>query len=175
MKLVRYVSFVLAVMCCGFFASAETDYILGPGDHLQIKVYGHDDLTSQVILGSDGNIAMQFVGQIRASGKTPPQLADRIRQGLAGDYIIDPIVSVIIARYRNFYIQGEVIRPSGYPYEPGMDVRKAIALAGGLTNRGSEDKVEWIPETSADKNPQDVELSQEIKPGDIIIVGQRFF
>lgn len=175
MKALYWVSFVLGLLAYWSPAAADSEHILGPGDHLQIKVYGHNDLASQVVLGIDGNIAMQFIGQIKAAGNTPPQLAELIRQSLAGDYIIDPIVSVSIMRYRNFYVQGEVIRPAGYPYEPGMDVRKALALAGGLTGRGSEDKVEWIPESSTDKKPQPVELSATIKPGDIIIVGQRFF
>ena len=80
-----------------------------------------------------------------------------------------------IERYRNFYIQGEVEKPGGYPFEPGINVSKALAVAGGLTDRGSDDKIELIRQQNNQKVTRDVSLNDEIMAGDIIVVGQRFF
>lgn len=177
MKLMRLISnyVVLALLLSSAFAYAQSDYILGAGDRIQITVYGHPDLTSQTTLGSDGKITFQFVGELQATGLSVNQLSERIRVGLAGDYIVKPLVSVTILKYRNFYIQGEVERPGGYPYEPGINVSKAIALAGGLTDRGSEEKIQLISQTADNKKSRTVELSAAVNAGDTIVVGQRFF
>lgn len=175
MKFFRFIVIALGCLGFSFIANAQSDYILGAGDQIQIKVYGHEDLTTLSTLGSDGKITFQFVGELRASGKTAHQLSEQIRLGLAGDYIIEPLVSVNILKYRNFYIQGEVERPGGYPFEPGINISKAIALAGGLTDRGSKEKIELISQAADDKKSHKVSLSTAVNAGDIIVVGQRFF
>lgn len=175
MNIARLLLSIICLTGMSFLAQAESDYVLGPGDHIQIKVYGHEDLTVSSTLGSDGKITFQFVGELQAAGITVADLAEKIRSGLAGDYIINPLVSINIVRYRNFYIQGEVERPGGYPFEPGINVSKALALAGGLTDRGSENKIELITQKNNKKVTREVTLNDEVKAGDIIVVGQRFF
>jgi len=175
MNIARLLLSIICLFGISFLAQAESDYVLGPGDHIQIKVYGHEDLTVSSTLGSDGKITFQFVGELQAAGVTVADVAEKIRSGLAGDYIINPLVSINIVRYRNFYIQGEVEKPGGYPFEPGINVSKALALAGGLTDRGSENKIELITQKSNKKVTREVTLNDEVKAGDIIVVGQRFF
>jgi len=176
MNIARLLLTVFYLFGMSFLVQAESDYVLGPGDQIQIKVYGHEDLTTSSMLGSDGKITFQFVGELQAAGVTVAMIAEKIRSGLADDYIINPLVSINIVRYRNFYIQGEVEKPGGYPFEPGINVSKALALAGGLTDRGSEKKIELITQhKNNQKLTRKVTLNNEVKAGDIIVVGQRFF
>lgn len=163
------------LLCLSFSAASETDYVLGAGDQIEIRVYGHADLTTKATLGSDGKMTFQFIGELQAQGLTINQLSTHIKEGLADGYIVNPLVSINILKYRNFYIQGEVDRPGGYPYEPGINISKAIALAGGLTDRGSKEKIDLLPHGNEGEKQTSVDLSTVVNAGDIIVIGQRFF
>ena len=56
---------------------------------------------------------------------------------MSGDYLINPDVTVSMTQYRSFFLNGEVSRPGGYPYQPGLTLEKALALAGGLSPRAA--------------------------------------
>ena len=68
-------------------------------------------------------------------GKTPEQVGNEIADKLRGNYLQAPMVTVSIAEYRKIYLLGEVKKPDGYAWEPGLTAEKAIALAGGFTDR----------------------------------------
>lgn len=155
--------------------ASSSDYKLGAGDEIEIKVFGQDDLYLKTLLSSDGRINFRFLGEITAVGVTKADLERTIVSGLKGDYLIDPNVSINIVSYRNFYIHGEVEKPGGYPFEPGLDINKAISLAGGLTERASKQKILLIKEGSNANEPQTVTLSTKIGPGDTITIDKRFF
>ena len=84
-------------------------------------------------------------------------------------------MSVSIVEYRPFFIDGEVKRPGGYPYQPGLTVNKAAALAGGYTERAARDKIVIVRESSNQTRELTVTVSDMIQPGDIITINQRFF
>ncbi len=71
-------------------------------------------------------------------------LEDFITQGLKGRYLLNPQVTVSIDEYRNFYVNGMVEKPGGYPYSPGLTVRRAISIAGGFKERAARDKINVI-------------------------------
>nr|WP_269472790.1 SLBB domain-containing protein [Vibrio taketomensis] len=71
-------------------------------------------------------------------------------------------------------MNGEVKKPGGYEYQPGLTVDKAIALAGGFTDRASRSKV-YIAQNGSDDNKNKVKLSEKVLPGDIIVIEQSFF
>ncbi|EDM64730.1 putative polysaccharide export-related protein, partial [Moritella sp. PE36] len=97
-----------------------------------------------------------------------------IYKGLKGDYLVNPNVYVHVVEYRPFYIHGEVQKPGGYPYQPGLTVNQAIALAGGLTERASKDKIYLFKEKN--KNKQiNASLTYKVNAGDTILIKQRFF
>lgn len=153
----------------------SSDYRLGAGDEIEIKVFGQDDLYLKTTLASDGRINFRFLGEITAVGTTKADLEKKIVKGLKGDYLIDPNVSVNIVSYRNFYIHGEVEKPGGYAFEPGLDINKAISLAGGLTERASKEKILLVKEGADASRPITVTLSTSIGPGDTITIDKRFF
>ncbi|SFD64425.1 polysaccharide biosynthesis/export family protein [Pseudoalteromonas denitrificans] len=154
--------------------NAQDAYKLGPGDKIEIKVYGQDDLTVEALLGNSGIINYPFLGEIKVKGLTVKQVENLVIKGLKGDYLINPNVSTQVVEYRQFYIHGEVKQPGGYSYQPGMTINQAVALAGGLTERASKEKIFLFRED--DKNKQlSAQLSTDVSPGDTITIEQRFF
>ncbi len=95
---------------------------------------------------------IRFWVTIKVTGMTIKQVEQHVYQGLKGDYFVEPNVFVGIVQYRPFYIHGEVKKPGGYPYQPGMTVNQAIALAGGLTERASREK--FLSRVKATKTPR---------------------
>ena len=152
-----------------------SQYQLGSGDRVKISVFGQDDLSMEVRLPDVGTINYPFLGEIKLVGLTADEVEKKIYDGLLGDYLVNPSVSVAIIEYRPFFIDGEVKRPGGYPYQPGLSVNKAAALAGGYTERAARDKITIIREKDGRTNEFTVTVSDMIQPGDIITINQRFF
>jgi polysaccharide export outer membrane protein len=157
-------------------AAAEVDnYRLDAGDQIRILVYDEPDLTVETTINDNGNINFPLIGLISVTGKTGAQIEKVIHDGLAGDYLLNPSVQVDIMTYRSFYIHGEVNSPGGYPYQPGLNVDQAIALAGGLTPRASVSKIYVKKSQTQDEKEGKVELTYSVSPGDIITIKQSFF
>ncbi|MGB0937971.1 MAG: polysaccharide biosynthesis/export family protein [Colwellia sp.] len=154
-------------------ALADNTYVLGPGDKVEIKVYGQEDLLTESLLGNSGTINYPFLGEIKVSGLSIKQLEALIYKGLKDGYFVEPNVNAQVTEYRPFYIHGEVKKPGAYPYQPSMTVNQAVALAGGLTERASEDKILLFKEGNKESVP--ALLSTNVSPGDTITIEQRFF
>ncbi|WP_211354103.1 polysaccharide biosynthesis/export family protein [Thiohalocapsa marina] len=157
-------------------AQADSNYRLGAGDVISVKVFGEESLSfDEVRLTDAGTLPFPFLGEVRASGLTPAQLEREIARGLRGDYLVNPRVTINVINYRHFYVNGEVNTPGGYPYQPGLTVRKAIALAGGKTERASRNKMTIIQEGDLSKEPRRVTLDSAVNPGDILTIEESFF
>lgn len=153
-----------------------SNYRLGAGDVITVQVLGEDDLKRERIRLSDAaTISYPILGEIRLAGKTVGELERLIRDGLKGRYLVNPQVTVTINEYRNFFINGQVERPGGYPFIPGLNVRKAVSLAGGFRERASKEKIFVIREDDPSQAPKRVDLNAQINPGDIITVEESFF
>ena len=79
-----------------------------------------------------------------------------------------------VVEYRPFFINGEVRNPGSYPFQPGLTLDKAIALAGGLTDRASTRKM-FVQKASSSDEQAKASLSTPISPGDIISISEGFF
>lgn len=155
--------------------SLLNQYKLGSGDLVKINVYGQDDLTLETRLTDIGVVNYPYLGEIKLTGITVSELEAYIYTGLKGDYLIEPSVSVSILEYRPFFINGEVEKPGGYAFQPGLTIDKAAALAGGYTERASKTKI-YIDREVEGRTIQLVgERSMPILPGDIINIEQSFF
>ncbi len=184
-KIVRMlIGFILAanvsVMAVAEPASAEpgnsmSEYKLGVGDKISIYVFDEPDLSKDYTLSDAGTISYPFLGELRVLGLTIGNLEDRIIAGLKGSYLIDPKVNITIREYRQFYISGEVERSGGYPYQPGLTLRKAVSVAGGLKERASKDKIYVIRDGDPDKQRQLIGMDEPVFAGDTITVEQSFF
>lgn len=180
MALVARFLFLLSMLLSGLAlaqsASELSAYKLGAGDLITIRVLGEDDLKREKVRLSDaGTISFPILGEIRVKGMTVGALEDHITKGLKGRYLLDPKVTVSLDEYRNFYVNGYVEKPGGYPYTPGLTVRKAVSIAGGFKERASREKIFVIRDGDAKQVPTKVDQNAPIYPGDILTVEESFF
>ncbi len=177
--LFRY--FFSLILCCllgNASAQAESNstYKLASGDVIRINVFGEKDLSIEEIRLNDAGIfSYPFIGDVRAKDKTAAEIEQLLTESLKGDYLVDPRVSVSVLTYREFFISGEVEKPGGYPFQPGLTLRRAAALAGGLTERASEGRITIIRDQDASRTPEKATLDTVVMPGDTITIDQGFF
>lgn len=150
-------------------------YRLGTGDVINISVYGEDDLSRHNYRLPDSGLITFPFGEVRALGLSLVELENKVADGLRGGYLINPRVSVSIEAYRPFFINGQVNSSGAYPYQPGISVRKAVALAGGLKERASENKIFVMRETDAEHKQTKISMDGPVFPGDTITVEESFF
>lgn len=119
-----------------------TEFILGPGDKIEIIVYRHDDLKTTVQIDTSGKITYPLVGDIQAGGLSVFQLRDKIRDGLS-KYIIDPQVSVGVTAVQSqkVIVLGEVNNPGLFSLEVPRTTLEAISMAGGFTQDAKQKNV----------------------------------
>lgn len=178
LRIARSLLLFLSCLCVVGNVAAQqlSSYKLGAGDMISIRVLGEDDLKRDKIRLSDaGTISFPILGEIRVKGMTVGALEQYITQGLKGRYLLDPQVTVSIDEYRNFFVNGEVEKPGGYPFAPGLTVRKAVSLAGGFKERAARDHVLIIRDDDPSQTPRKVDLNTAVLPGDILTVEQSFF
>ena len=150
-------------------------YILGQGDEISIQVFDEPDLTLSTVVSNSGSINYSYLGDVRVAGKSPVELEQHIAGLLKDGYLVNPSVNVRVIQYRPFFIAGEVRNPGSYSYQPGLTLDRAIALAGGLTDRASTRKI-FVTEAEGDSSDEKrVPLSFRIQPGDTITVKEGFF
>lgn len=155
---------------------ASAQYRLSSGDVIRINVFGEEGLSFEELRLTDaGTFSYPFIGEVRAQGKTTRQIEQMIIDKLKGDYLVDPRVSVSVLTYREFFISGEVKTPGGYPFQPGLTLRRAVALAGGLTERASIKRISIIRDHDLTRKPQAANLDTPVMPGDTITIDQGFF
>jgi len=168
---------------------AGADYLIGPGDNLQIFVWQSPDLSTSVAVRPDGRISTPLVEDMVAVGKTPSRLAADIEAALA-TYIRTPKVSVIVSTAVGVLSQvqviGQVAQPSGVPYRAGLRVLDVLLLVGGLTEFAAPNRAILLRTDNYKQKKikirigdllDDGDLSQnlELKPGDVIVVPQTWF
>jgi len=150
-------------------------YLLGSGDVINIHVFEEDALTLEVRLSDAGTIAYPFLGEIKAGGLRVGELTKFINSGLADGYLMNPVVSITVLEYRQFYINGEVEKPGGYAYLPGLTLQKAVALAGGFTERASREKIFVVHDNAASEKQEKLKLGSPVQPGDVVTIEESFF
>jgi polysaccharide export outer membrane protein len=155
--------------------SSASAYTLATGDLVSIQVYGEADLSLETRLSDAGTIIYPFLGELKLAGMTIGEAERTITRGLKGDYLVDPKVSVRVAEYRQFYVDGQVKKPGGYPYQPGLTVQRAVSLAGGFTERASRSSIYIVKEGRQKDQQRRAGLNSTVGPGDIVIVEESFF
>ncbi len=151
-------------------------YRLASGDVISISVVGEDDLKREKVrLNDAGTMQFPVVGEIRIKGMTIGEVELWITSSLKGRYLVNPKVVVNIDEYRPFFINGEVFKPGGYPYVPGLTVLKAVTLAGGFKDRASKSKMFVVRDGDSHRARQKVEMDTTIYPGDMLTIEESFF
>lgn len=168
----------LAPQQIGLFSENATSgalYRLGSGDRLAISVFGHPDLSGEFEVDASGEIAYPLLGQVGARGHTLEELRGIIGDDLDRDFIVDPRVSVEVLNFRPFYILGQVNAPGSYPYVSGLNVRQAVAIAGGFTRRADQAEVVIVREIENGDIKYAATPNAPVLPGDTVEVRRRLF
>jgi polysaccharide biosynthesis/export protein len=185
-RLVVFLLIVLAAAGCGHHAVLDADvpdtamaaaetYTLDSGDKLRVVVFGQEGLTSSYAVDAGGNVTLPLIGSVRARGQTTAQLAQSIAAKLREGFIREPHVAVEIEAHRPFFILGEVTAPGQYPYVANMTVETAVAIAGGFTPRALIGRVAISRPIRGDILRTSVPIVAPVRPGDTIVVGERWF
>ena len=165
-----------ATLVCGQAQAQEPGYTLNAGDAVRVHVYGEPDLSFEsLLIGQNGRISYPFLGELKVAGTSASELQQMLVDGLQPDYLIDPRISVSVVRYRPFFLNGEINRPGGLEFQPGLTLRKAIALAGGFTERANKKEILVISDNDPERKERKVGLDYPVQPGDIFTVKDTFF
>jgi len=171
-------------------AHREDNYIIGPGDKLNIFVWRSPELTVTVPVRPDGKISVPLVEDVVAVGKTPTQLGREIERDLS-KYVQDPRVTVITESFvgpfsEQVRVIGEAAQPRAIPYRANMTLLDAMIEVGGLTKFAAGDRAVVVRRVNGKQISYSVKLDSLIKdgdvsynvklqPGDILIIPQSYF
>ncbi|MBF0109654.1 MAG: polysaccharide export protein [Magnetococcales bacterium] len=174
-KLALVWCFVQLAVMAGPENLEESDYRLGAGDVIQITVNDEPDLTLQSKISLNGKISFSFLGEIHVSGLTVKELEELLRAKLLDGYLLKPVVFVSIVEHRIYFVNGEVDKAGGYPFKPGLTVRKAVVLAGGFTERADRDRIVVIRGNDPLYKERPIGMDDRIYPGDILTIQESFW
>ncbi len=113
----------------------DKEYIIGPEDILEIKVWDNEDLNSIVEVSQEGTFTFLLIGRVQASGRSVFELEDIIEKKLADGYLVSPQVTITVKEYnsRKVFVLGEVNKPGSYPLKGNTHILGLISQAGGVT------------------------------------------
>lgn len=151
------------------------DYRLATDDRVRLIVFGQDSLSNIYTVDGSGAITVPLIGSVTVEGLTTKQAAERVSARLADGFLREPRVTVEIDTYRPFYIMGEVARGGQYDYVAGMSVENAIAIAGGFTPRAVRSYVTISRKTGDENDRFNAPIDYTLRPGDTVIVRERWF
>ena len=119
-------------------ATADYNYIVGPGDSLNITVWRNPELSMTVPVRPDGKVVTPLVDELVAQGKTSTEIARDVERAL-GKFVRDPIVTVIVTGFVGPYseqirVVGEAAKPQALPYKQKMTLLDVMIAVGGLTD-----------------------------------------
>ncbi len=109
--------------------------LISENDLLEIEVYRNPDLTKKVRVDNNGNITFPLISKIHAKGLSAPQLAEKIKQALEKDFIVEAHVNVLVKESsKNYFsIEGSVKKSGVFPVSGKTTFLQAIAYANGLS------------------------------------------
>lgn len=166
------------------------DYLVGPGDQLNIFVWRNPELSITVPVRPDGRISVPLIEDLPAAGKTPTALARDIENVLQ-QYVQDPIVTVIVTAFVGPFSQqvrvvGEAAVPQAIPYSEDMSVLDVMIRVGGLTDFAAGNRSVVVRKVKGRQQVFRIRLADLLKdgdvsanvamlPGDILIIPESFF
>jgi len=171
-------------------ASPTGEYLIGPGDVLQVFVWQEDELSVEVPVRPDGRISTPLVEDMVAVGKTPTQLANDIEQVLS-QLIRNPEVNIIVTSFvgtagDQVRVLGQVTNPSSIPFRERMTLMDVMIEVGGLTDFAAGNRSRIVRTSNGGSEEIRVRIDDLInrgrldqnmvmRPGDVVIVPEAVF
>lgn len=170
-------------------ASPDYNYIIGPGDNVNIQVWRNPELSMSVPVRPDGKITGPLIEDLVAMGKSPTALARDMEKELS-KFIRDPVVTVIVTGFVGPYseqirVVGAAAKPQILAYKQKMTILDVMIAVGGITDFADGNRATIL--RTAENNAQyrvrlkdlikngDVSANVEMKPGDVVIIPQSWF
>lgn len=150
-------------------------YVLSTGDKLRIIVFGQDSLSNIYQVDGAGRITIPLIGPVVVGGMSTAAAGAAIEGKLKSGYIREPKVTVEVDTYRPFFILGEVTTSGQFPFVNGMTVQTAVAIAGGFTPRAQRSYAEVTRRTTRGIQTAEVPITYGVRPGDTIVIKERWF
>jgi polysaccharide export outer membrane protein len=150
-------------------------YMLDSGDRLRVVVFGQEGLSNSYAVDASGRITMPLIGAVPARGMTTGEVSQAISGKLKDGYVREPHVAVEVEIYRPFFVLGEVTQPGQFPYVPNLTAEGAVAIAGGFSPRALRGPVEMHRQGNDGILVASVPLNYPVRPGDTIVVAERWF
>ena len=170
-------------------STSDYNYVVGPGDTLNIIVWRNPELSMSVPVRPDGKISTPLVDELPAQGKTSVEIARDVEKALS-KLVRDPVVTIIVTGFIGPYseqirVVGEAAKPQSLPYKQKMTVLDVMIAVGGLTDfadgnaasitRASEGNTRYSVRLKDLVKRGDISANVEMKPGDILIIPQGWF
>lgn len=167
------------------------DYLIGAGDLLEIFVWKNPDLSVEVPVRPDGKVTTPLVADVQAQGRSPSELAAKIREALS-TYVQDPVVTVLVktvaapTNAASIRVIGAAATPKTVPYHAGLTLLDVLIEVGGLNTYASGNRAELLRYNNGSYRSQRLRLDDLVKsgnldanvslqPGDIIRIPERWF
>lgn len=187
MRSLRPLSPLLLLMavagCAGFAPPLTPDmpgriatYRLNAGDRLRVTVFNEPALSNEFAVSGEGQISFPLVGNIPVGGKSVEEAQALLQSSLANGYVRDPKVTLEVVNFRPYYMLGEIGKPGQYPYQTGLTVTQAVAVAGGFSYRANQKRI--FVKRADDTVERQIDVSRNtayVLPGDTIRIGERYF
>jgi len=170
------------------FGAANGDYVLKPGDTIEMVVFREQDLNIRSRVGKDGMVQLPLLGEVHLGGMTIRNATQLVRQKYNADYLVEPQIYLNISSFntKKFTIIGQVGKPGTYEFGGGedLDLLEAIGMAGGFTriaDRGHvlvkrrQDGAVKTMKVNAKKLADSATDRFDIQPGDVITVGESWY
>lgn len=170
-------------------ASSEYNYLIGPGDMVNIVVWRNPELSMVVPVRPDGKLSAPLVEDLPAIGRDPSTLARDIEKAL-GKFIRDPVVTVVVTGFVGPYAEqirvvGEAAKPQILAYKQKMTLLDVMIAVGGMTDFADGNRASILRTSEGNKQYSvrikdlvkrgDVSANVEMKPGDVLIIPQSWF
>jgi len=171
-------------------AELASDYLIGPGDVLDVFVWGEEDLSVTVPVRPDGRVSTPLVDDLEAVGKTPTQLSREMEKVLS-EYIRSPKVTVSVKEFVGTFgaqirVLGQVVQPRAVPYREKMTLLDVMIEVGGLTSFAAGNRAKLVRVVDGKSREIRVRLNDlmsrgrieenmEMQPGDIVIIPEAVF
>ena len=170
-------------------ATADYNYVVGPGDTLNIIVWRNPELSLSVPVRPDGKLSTPLVDELVVQGKTSVEIARDVEKALS-KFVRDPVVTVIVTGFVGPYseqvrVVGEAAKPQFLPYKQKMTLLDVIIAVGGLTDFADGNSAVIFRASEGDKRYTvrikdlikrgDISANVEMKPGDVLIIPQGWF
>jgi len=151
--------------------SPNPEYIIGPGDTVNVFVYRSPELSAEVPVRPDGRISTPLVPDVLALGKTPSQLATAL-EGELQKYIKEPTVTVMVTGFvgpapRQIRVIGEVAQPAALPYRAELSLLDVLIATKGLTRFAAGNRAVIVRQEPGGSTSYNVRLDDLLKDGDI--------